>query len=56
LKSIEQTVENGVTEPKKFRDPMPPMGGAELSPSQVRAVSAYVWALNHQKTAKRRQR
>lgn len=53
LKSIEQTVENGVSEPKKFRDPMPPKGGAQLSPSQVQAVAAYVWALNHQKTAKR---
>jgi glucose/arabinose dehydrogenase/mono/diheme cytochrome c family protein len=53
LKSIEQIVENGVPEPKKYRDPMPPMGGAQLSPSQVQAVSAYVWALSHQKTARR---
>ncbi len=54
LQSIEQTVENGVPQPKKYRDPMPPMGGAKLSPSQVQAVAAYVWALNHQRTAKSR--
>ncbi len=54
LQSIEQTVENGVPQPKKYRDPMPPMGGAKLSPSQVQAVAAYVWALNRQRTAKSR--
>jgi hypothetical protein len=27
---------------------MPPMGGAQLSPSEVSAVAAYVWALSHQ--------
>ncbi len=52
LQSIEHTVENGVPQPKKYRHPMPPMGGAQLSPSQVQAVAAYVWALNHQRTAK----
>ncbi len=56
LQSIEHIVENGVPEPKKYRSPMPPMGGAELSPSQVQAVSAYVWALNHQRVAKSRHR
>ncbi len=49
LQSIEQTVENGVTQPKKYRDPMPPLGGAQLTPPQVKAVAAYVWALNHRK-------
>jgi len=52
LQSIEQTVENGVPQPKKYRDPMPPMGGAQLSASEVTAVSAYVWALNRRTTAK----
>jgi mono/diheme cytochrome c family protein len=28
---------------------MPPMGGAQLSPEQVSAVAAYVWALGHPK-------
>lgn len=50
LQSIEQTIESGVTNPKKFRDPMPPMGGAELTPEQVKSVAAYVWALNHRKS------
>ncbi len=52
LRSIAQTVQAGVPRPKRYRDPMPPTGGAELSPSQVQAVAAYVWALNHQRTAK----
>jgi hypothetical protein len=26
---------------------MPPMGGAQLSPSEVAAVTSYVWALSH---------
>ena len=33
--------------PKEYRSPMPPMGGAQLSPAEVAAVSAYVWALGH---------
>ncbi len=52
LQSIEQIVGNGVPQPKKFRSPMPAMGGAQLSPSQVTAVSAYVWALNRRTAAK----
>jgi glucose/arabinose dehydrogenase len=31
------------------RSGMPPMGGAELTPSQVAAVAAHMWALNHRK-------
>jgi mono/diheme cytochrome c family protein len=26
---------------------MPPMGGAQLSPADVNAVAAYVWAIGH---------
>ena len=26
---------------------MPAMGGAELTPEQVSALAAYVWALSH---------
>jgi glucose/arabinose dehydrogenase/mono/diheme cytochrome c family protein len=47
--SISQTITQGVAEPKDYRSPMPPFGGAQLSPSEVSAVSAYVWALSHQK-------
>jgi mono/diheme cytochrome c family protein len=28
---------------------MPAMGGAQLSPDQLRDVSAYVWAVGHPK-------
>jgi mono/diheme cytochrome c family protein len=47
LSSIEKIIADGVPEPKNFRSPMPPMGGAQLSPSQVNAVAAYVWAMSH---------
>jgi mono/diheme cytochrome c family protein len=40
-------VREGVPQPKEFRDPMPPMGGAQLTPEQLSAVSAYVWGLSH---------
>jgi len=40
-------ITEGVPKPKKFRSPMPPMGGAQLSNTQASAVSAYVWALGH---------
>jgi mono/diheme cytochrome c family protein len=26
---------------------MPPLGGAQLSPEQVKALAAYVWGLGH---------
>jgi hypothetical protein len=46
-RSLEKTIADGVPRPKNYGSPMPPMGGAELSPSQVSAVAAYVWALGH---------
>jgi mono/diheme cytochrome c family protein len=49
---ITATIAGGVAQPKRYRSPMPAMGGAQLSSDQVMAVSAYVWALNHRaKTA-----
>jgi mono/diheme cytochrome c family protein len=42
---IAGTVTNGVPKPKKFPAPMPPMGGATLSPDHVKAVAAYVHSL-----------
>jgi len=48
---IAATIAQGVSQPKQFRSPMPAMGGAQLSSDQVMAVSAYVWALNHRKSA-----
>src|SRR5215469_350968 len=44
---ITRVVRNGVPQPKQFREPMPPMGGAQLNEEQVQAVAAYLWALNH---------
>ncbi len=44
---IMKTIKNGVPHPKEFRSPMPPMGGAQLSPEELRALAAYVWALSH---------
>jgi len=47
LASITQTIADGVPNPKDYRSPMPPMGGAQLSKSDLGAVAAYVWALSH---------
>ena len=46
--AIAKTITNGVSQPKQYRSPMPPMGGAQLSSDQVSAVAAYIWALSHQ--------
>ena len=40
-------ITNGVKQPKQYRSPMPPMGGAQLTPDQRAAVAAYVWSLSH---------
>ena len=42
-----KTIREGVPNPKEYRSPMPPMGGAQLTPDQLTAVAAYVWALSH---------
>ena len=42
-----QIITNGVPNPKNFRQRMPPMGGAQLSPSEVKAIAAYVWSISH---------
>jgi glucose/arabinose dehydrogenase/mono/diheme cytochrome c family protein len=47
LAAIAHTITVGVPRPKEYGAPMPPMGGAQLSPSQVSAVAAYIWALSH---------
>jgi glucose/arabinose dehydrogenase/mono/diheme cytochrome c family protein len=46
LKSIAETITNGVPRPHNYEVPMPPKGGAPLSESDVAAVAAYVWAIN----------
>ncbi|HEY8162840.1 MAG TPA: c-type cytochrome [Methylocystis sp.] len=49
LASITKTIAEGVAQPKEYRSPMPPKGGAPLTDSDVAAVSAYVWAISRQK-------
>jgi glucose/arabinose dehydrogenase/mono/diheme cytochrome c family protein len=44
---IAKTIADGVTQPQRYRNPMPPMGGATLSKDQVSAVAAYIWSLSH---------
>jgi mono/diheme cytochrome c family protein len=50
---IAKTITEGVPQPKEFRSPMPPMGGAQLTPDQVSALAAYIWSLNHQASSNR---
>jgi glucose/arabinose dehydrogenase/mono/diheme cytochrome c family protein len=50
---IAKTITQGVLQPKEFRSPMPPMGGAQLSPDQVSALAAYLWSLNHEASPNR---
>jgi len=50
---IMKTITDGVPQPKEYRSPMPAMGGAQLTPDQVSAVAAYVWALSHRGSPKR---
>jgi len=45
--AIVKTIAAGVPQPKQYRSPMPPMGGAQLTPDQVSAVAAYIWGLSH---------
>jgi glucose/arabinose dehydrogenase/mono/diheme cytochrome c family protein len=45
---IAKTITTGVMQPKQYRSPMPPLGGAQLTADQVSAVAAYVWGLSHQ--------
>jgi len=45
LKSITETIANGVPRPHNYEVPMPPNGGAPLSDSDLAAVAAYVWAI-----------
>jgi hypothetical protein len=44
---ILKVITEGVPQPKQYRSPMPPMGGAELSEIQASALAAYVWGLSH---------
>ena len=45
--SYVKLVTDGVPQPKQHPAPMPAMGGAQLTPDQVKAVAAYEWSLSH---------
>ena len=47
VNGIAATITQGVAQPKQYRAPMPAMGGATLTPDQVKALAAYVWGLSH---------
>jgi glucose/arabinose dehydrogenase/mono/diheme cytochrome c family protein len=47
VQSIATIIRDGVPQPKNFRGSMPPLGGAQLSPAEVDALAAYVWAIGH---------
>ena len=47
LGQISDVIAKGVPQPKQYRSPMPPMGGASLSNDDLAAVSAYIWAVGH---------
>ena len=48
MAAITRTITEGVAQPKKYRSPMPPLGGAQLSAPEMAAVAAYVWAIGHE--------
>jgi glucose/arabinose dehydrogenase/cytochrome c553 len=45
--AIAKTINEGVLKPRVFNGAMPPKGGADLSPAEIDAVAAYLWAINH---------
>jgi cytochrome c5 len=47
---IAKTITDGVMKPKRYRSPMPPLGGAQLTGDQISAMAAYVWGLSQQAT------
>jgi glucose/arabinose dehydrogenase/mono/diheme cytochrome c family protein len=46
LAALAHTITQGVPSPKEHSGAMPPLGGAQLSPSDVSALAAYLAALN----------
>lgn len=45
LDAIASTIAQGVPAPKRTFGAMPPLGGAQLSATDLTAVAAYVWAI-----------
>lgn len=44
---IVNLIHTGVAQPVQYPSPMPPMGGAQLTDEQVRALAAYVYSISH---------
>ncbi|HET7125158.1 MAG TPA: c-type cytochrome [Bradyrhizobium sp.] len=49
LEGLTKTISEGVATPKTHLGAMPAMGGSPLSAAELKAVSAYVWAIGHNK-------
>lgn len=47
FEEIAALIQSGVPTPKQFPGAMPPMGGGNFTPDQVRELAAYVFALSH---------
>jgi glucose/arabinose dehydrogenase/mono/diheme cytochrome c family protein len=47
LAAISNTIRTGIEKPRNYSEPMPPLGGAQLSDADLTAVAAYVWAVGH---------
>lgn len=47
---IARVVEHGIPHAGEYPSPMPPMGGGHLSEAEVKAVAAYVYAINHRRS------
>lgn len=45
--AIVSTIKTGVPQPKQHPAPMPPMGGAQLTEEQIKALAAYVYSISH---------
>ena len=50
---IQNTITTGVPKPKKHPAPMPPMGGAKLTPDEIQAVAGFVHSQSQPQQAKR---
>lgn len=46
--ALAEVIRTGVPQPRQYPAPMPPMGGASLTPDQVRAVAGYVASIAQQ--------
>jgi glucose/arabinose dehydrogenase/mono/diheme cytochrome c family protein len=49
LEGLAKTISEGVPAPKAHLGAMPPLGGSSLSAAELKAVTAYVWAIGHRR-------